>query len=392
MAFRQELNFLVLGAVQLMVIRPVTLLVVIPFLAACGTPSSPLSTTVPAAPTTTTTAPFPSGSCPVDVPMAIGVVADPPPEPYEPAMKEPMLVGVLEGPTVRKVIFDGIVTSIEPSPNSEFATWVRVQSGALETIYQTELHPPFVKGDSVVAGTEIGDREGGFFFFRFETLDGSEIDGAELLKAAGCNLSLPAIESFDVTMLDGSKWRVALSAPLVTAVQLQPSGDLLVDGNHVVDVTMGEWKLEADDMSQWGANPQLVETFSRDDGITGEAWTFDTGVEPGYVTWIAAPDGRTVILTSGRRAHDFTGDLVSAIEFTNEAIDVNSDRFVIHDQRVTGSLVDPTALFSGTYVAVVSECEISTATDDCAMPRLELSWITPSQEEAMKGTTIAPAP
>jgi len=109
------------------------------------------------------------------------------------------------------------------------------------------------------------------------------------------------------------------------------------------------------------------------------------------VTWIAAPNGPAVIITNGL-PHDYADDLVSAIVFMDEGIDVNSDRFLIRDLRVTGSLVDPTVLFSGKYVAIASECEISIEADDCPMPTLELLWITPSQQIAMTGATIAPPP
>ena len=66
-----------------------------------------------------------AGRCPVDVPMAAGVVTDPPIPDGSEGLNVPMFVGVVHG-EARRVVFDGDVASVQPSPNSDSAAWVRV--------------------------------------------------------------------------------------------------------------------------------------------------------------------------------------------------------------------------------------------------------------------------
>jgi len=145
-------------------------------LIACGNGSlTPVSdapssaTTLVLATTSTTANPYTTfkelgldltGRCPVDVAMAPGVVADPAlPDPADPAVKEPMFVGLLQGESERRAVFDGVVTAIEPSPNSNSASWVTVESNGIVTIYTFGLDPTLARRTAPQRGGGGGSRE-----------------------------------------------------------------------------------------------------------------------------------------------------------------------------------------------------------------------------------------
>lgn len=128
--------------------------------------------------------------------------------------------------------------SIEPSPNSNSASWVTVESNGIVTIYSVDLDPPVVVGHRLSAGEAVDRASGGFYFIRFETPDGRLVDGHTVLDQVGCDLAPEPITTIDVVMLDGSAWQIVLSAPLVTGVIAQPSGNLTIDGGDPVNITV----------------------------------------------------------------------------------------------------------------------------------------------------------
>jgi len=334
-----------------------------------------------------------SGRCPVDLPMAQGVVADPPvPEEAE-RLKVPMFVGVLQGESARRVIFDGEVTSIEPSPNSEGAAWMRVASPGIVTIYQVDPHPPLDVGSHLTAGDELGPFGSGLYFLRFETPEGSQVDPIGVLEHLGCDLSPEPISTIDAVMLDGLAWQVVLSAPMVAGVIAQPHGRLQIDGGYLVDVTI--WT-EPPDPNRSYLSPiapaEVLETFARADGLRAETWRFDTGIEYGHLTWVETPAGGAVMFTSGS-PHDFASELVASLTFQGGSVRIGSDRFAITDQQIHVSLIDPSLLFGGADLTISIDCIITAgAVEPCGPPTMSISSATPLQTEALHDATVQPAP
>lgn len=333
-----------------------------------------------------------AGRCPVDVPMAAGVVADPPIPDGSEGLKVPMFVGVLQDESARRVVYDGEITSIQPSPNSDGAAWVRVASPGIVTIYQVDPNPPLTVGNRLTAGDELGPVGSGLYFVRFETHDGIQVDGIGVLEHVGCDLSPDPITTIDAMMLDGSEWQIVLSAPIVAGVVAQPDGRLEIDGGYLVDVTI--WT-EPPDPSRSHLSPvapaEVLEVFHRADGLRAETWRFDTGVENGYLTWIESPAGEAVMFTSGS-PHDFASELIGSLTFEGDGLRIDSDRFAITDQQIYIGLYDPSALFGGADLTISIDCIISARlAESCGPPSLKVSTPAPSQTEALHGARVQPS-
>lgn len=325
--------------------------------------------------------------------MAAGVVADPPIPDGSEGLEVPMLVGVPQGATARRVVFDGEVASVQRSPNLDSAAWVRVASPGIVTIYQVDPNPPLVLGSQVRAGDELGPFGNGLYFVRFETADGLQVDAIGVLEQVGCDLSPVSITNIDAVMLDGSAWQIVLSAPMVAGVVTQPDGRLEIDGGYLVDVTI--WT-EPSDPGRLHLSPlasaEVLAVFPRADGLRAETWRFDTGVETGYLTWVESPVGEAVMFTSGS-PHDFASELIASLTFEWDGLRIDSDRFAITDQQIYISLYDPSALFGGADLTLSYDCVIAAdPAGSCGPPSMAVSSPTSSQTEALHDAIVQPAP
>jgi hypothetical protein len=267
--------------------------------------------------------------------MAPGVVADPPIPDGSEGLNVPMFVGVVAGQTARRVVFDGEVVSVQPSPNSDSAAWVRVTTPGIIATYQVDPNPTLVKGTQLTAGDEIGPFGSGLYFVRFEIPDGVQVDPIGVLEHVGCDLQPEPITTIDTVMLDGSTWQIVLSAPILAGVVAQPSGRLEIDSGYLVDVTI--WT-EPPNPNRSHLSPvapaEVLEVHERADGLRAETWRFDTGVEYGHLTWVETPAGEAVIFTSGS-PHDFASELIASLTFAEGGLKIGSDRFAITDQHVS---------------------------------------------------------
>ncbi|CAN5760071.1 hypothetical protein BH18ACT6_BH18ACT6_11890 [soil metagenome] len=310
-----------------------------------------------------------------------------------PEIDKAAFIGVLAGDSPIVAAFDGTVTSIaEDVTRDGPPIWVTVESAGIITVYQLEYATGLATGAPMASGDVIQDDGGRFLFIRFETPDGQVVDPSGVLGHVGCDLTAEPVQSVEVSLLDGSRWNVELSAPLLAGVYAQPYGRLQIDGQYLVDVTA--WKRPPDPLVptiSGGALPELVIAHQRSDGLRAETWKLDAGGTVGYRTWVEMPDGRALIFDSGS-PHDFAAELVQAISFDGQALYFQSDGFVIDDQSADINLWDPTALFAGVRLHLASNCQIGRdPLADCDPPTVTVDSPTPSQEPATREVQVIPA-
>jgi len=209
-----------------------------------------------------------------------------------------------------------------------------------------------------------------------------------VLDQVGCDLTPEPITTIDVVMLDGSAWQIVLSAPLVTGVIAQPSGNLTIDGGDPVNITVWDGPPPFGRFHLSPTEPaEVLEVHLRTEGLRAEIWK----LESGYITWIETPSGEAVVIT-GEPIHDFASELVAALAFDGQGFRLESDRFAIVDLRLDASLPDPSALFASTTFILESDCIIAPiVSETCGPPTLSIDSNAPAQSEAVSNATLRPA-
>lgn len=141
----------------------------------------------------------------------------------------------------------------------------------------------------------------------------------------------PWVLAFELTFPDGGRWLLRLETKLsMDVVGVSMSGSLLADGERVADANLAAspaWPLDL----AWdpgGALPQRIETHDRLDGALAETWWLTPDDCCGYLTFVAAPDGRAITWASDALI-DVREDLVDAVVWAPDRVSFDSTRFRI---------------------------------------------------------------